>query len=146
MLKEGTKAPAFKAAASNGKEVTLSDFKNKKKVVLYFYPKDQTPGCITEAREFSLLVNEFANDDVRIFGVSPDSLESHMRFVEKEGIKFPLLVDENHSLASACGVWGTVYNKRVTFVVGKDGLVERVYHDVRPNGHSLCVLNDLNKL
>lgn len=113
--------------------------------VLYFYPKDMTPGCTTEAHEFSALAARFEGEGVKLFGVSPDSLASHEEFVRKENIRFPLLVDEGHKLAETLGVWGGTHNKRTTFVVGADGLIERAYHNVEPKDHGVCVLTDLLK-
>lgn len=140
----GSALPPFALVSTSGGTVTNTELLGSR-YVLYFYPKDETSGCTTEAREFSKLAGEFGIQNVRIFGVSPDSLESHEHFIAKEGITYPLLVDEGHAFAKACGVWGGLFNKRTTFVIGPDGLIERVYRDVKPEGHGVCVLEDLTK-
>jgi peroxiredoxin Q/BCP len=122
-------------------------------VVLYFYPKDMTSGCTTEAHEFSELVKTFASKKVFVFGVSPDSIESHKKFIEKDEITFSLLADVGHKVAEAYGVWveksmyGRAYMgiERSTFVIGTDGKLEQVYRKVNPEGHAVCVLNDIGK-
>jgi peroxiredoxin Q/BCP len=132
--------------------ITLSEFRGKR-VVLYFYPKDMTSGCTIEAHEFSELAKTFASKKVFIFGVSPDSIESHKKFIEKDAITFPLLADEGHKAAEAYGVWveksmyGRAYMgiERSTFVIGPDGKLEHVYRQVKAEGHAVCVLQDIKK-
>lgn len=143
-LDVGSALPPFALLSSAGGTVTNTDLLGSR-YVLYFYPKDETSGCTTEAHEFSKLAAEFAVQNVKIFGVSPDSLESHEHFIAKEGITYPLLVDEGHAFAKAAGVWGGLFNKRTTFVIGPDGLIERIYRDVKPEGHGVCVLEDMSR-
>jgi peroxiredoxin Q/BCP len=143
-LEVGSVFPSFALLSTEGGTIANADLLGSR-YVIYFYPKDETSGCTTEAHEFSKLAGEFGIQNVRIFGVSPDSLESHEHFIAKEGITYPLLVDEGHAFAKACGVWGGLFNKRTTFVVGPDGLIERIYRDVKPEGHGVCVLEDMSK-
>ncbi|HXK38151.1 MAG TPA: peroxiredoxin [Candidatus Paceibacterota bacterium] len=144
VLDVGSVFPSFALLSTEGGTTTNADLLGSR-YVMYFYPKDETSGCTTEAHEFSKLAGEFGIQNVRVFGVSPDSLESHEHFIAKEGITYPLLVDEGHAFAKACGVWGGLFNKRTTFVVGPDGLIERIYRDVKPEGHGVCVLQDIAK-
>ncbi len=144
VLDIGSPLPPFAMLSTNGGTLSLDELLGTR-FVLYFYPKDETSGCTTEAHEFSKLAAEFSLQGVAIYGVSPDSLESHEHFIAKEQIAFPLLVDEGHAFAKACGVWGGLFNKRTTFVVGPDGIIERIYRDVKPEGHGVCVLEDLSK-
>lgn len=149
-LQVGQFAPDFTLASTDGGEMKLSSLRGKR-VVLYFYPKDQTPGCTIEAHEFSSVAKKFQRSGVGVFGVSPDSIESHIKFIKKEGITFPLLSDEGHKAAERYGVWGekSMYGKkymgieRSTFVVGKTGKLEQVYRKVSPEGHAVCVLKDI---
>ncbi len=151
-LRVGSIAPNFSLPSTAGGMITLSEFRGKR-VVLYFYPKDMTSGCTTEAHEFSELAKTFAAKKVFIFGVSPDSIESHKKFIEKDKITYPLLADVGHKVADAYGVWveksmyGRAYMgiERSTFVIGPDGKLEHVYCKVSPEGHALCVLEDLSK-
>lgn len=143
-LGAGSVLPSFALLSTTGGTVSNIDLLGSR-YVIYFYPKDETSGCTTEAHEFSKLAGEFGIQNVKIFGVSPDSLESHEHFIAKEGITYPLLVDEGHAFAKACGVWGGLFNKRTTFVIGPDGLIERIYRDVKPEGHGVCVLEDMSR-
>lgn len=110
-----------------------------------------TPGCTIEAHEFSAVAKEFAKLGTRVFGISPDSVESHLKFIKKEGITFPLLADEEHKAALKFGVWGekSMYGKkymginRSTFVIGSDGKIEVIYRDVKATGHAVCVLGEV---
>ena len=123
------------------------------RVVLYFYPKDMTAGCTVEAHEFSVVAKEFRKQGTIVFGVSPDSIASHHKFIKKDKITFPLLSDEGHKVAEAYGVWvkKSMYGReymgieRATFVIGKDGRLEQVYRKVSPEGHAVCVLADVSK-
>jgi peroxiredoxin Q/BCP len=138
----GKKAPAFKLPASNGETVALGDFEGKT-VVLYFYPKDDTPGCTKEACDFRDSLKKFTRKDAVVLGVSPDSLKSHDRFIAKFDLPFVLLSDEDHKVAEAYGVWGekSMYGKtymgveRATFVIGPDGRVKAVFRKVKVDGH-----------
>jgi len=151
-LEQGMPAPDFTLPSTEGEEVTLSELKGKR-VVLYFYPKDMTSGCTVEAKEFSALAEKFTGKEIMLYGVSPDSIESHHKFIAKEHITFPLLADEDHKTAEAYGVWieKSMYGKkymgidRSTFVIGPDGKLEAVYTKVKPEGHAVCVLEDLGK-
>lgn len=151
-LRAGDRAPSFALASTEGRTVALSDLAGKT-VVLYFYPKDMTSGCTIEAHEFSALAKRFSGKQVRIYGVSPDSIPSHEKFIAKEAITFPLLADPDHRAAEAYGVWkeksmyGNTYMgiERTTFVIGPDGKIVRVYAKVKPEGHAVCVLEDLSK-
>lgn len=151
-LRVGSIAPSFSLPSTLGGMITLSEFRGKR-VVLYFYPKDMTSGCTVEAHEFSELAKTFASKKVFVFGVSPDSIESHKKFIEKDTITFPLLADVGHKAAEAYGVWveKSMYGRsymgieRSTFVIGTDGKLEQVYRKVSPEGHAVCVLEDLGK-
>ena len=151
-LRVGSLAPKFSLPSTAGGLIALSDFRGRR-VVLYFYPKDMTSGCTTEAHEFSAIAKKFAAKRAFVFGVSPDSIESHKAFIKKERITYPLLADEGHKVADAYGVWveksmyGQKYMgiERSTFVIGRDGRIEHIYRKVSPEGHAVCVLEDLGK-
>ncbi|WP_108670559.1 thioredoxin-dependent thiol peroxidase [Peribacillus acanthi] len=138
----GSKAPDFTLPASNGKNVSLTDFKGKH-VVLYFYPKDMTPGCTTQACDFKEFHESFAELDAVILGVSPDPLERHGKFIEKYGLPFLLLTDEDHQVAEAYGVWTLKKNfgkeymgiERSTFIIDKEGNLVKVWRKVKVKGH-----------
>jgi peroxiredoxin Q/BCP len=115
-------------------------------VVLYFYPKDDTPGCTVEGKEFRELRDQFTAFDCVIVGVSTDSVESHRAFAEKHGFPFTLLADQGGALADAFRVLDGRMAQRATFVLGRDGLVARVFHDVTPRGHAQRVLNFVRTL
>ena len=149
-IEEGEFAPDFTLSSSEGSTVTLSELRGKR-VVLYFYPKDLTPGCTTEAHEFSELAKKFQKKDVLIFGVSADSVARHKKFIEKEGITFPLLSDEGKEMLIAYGVWveKSMYGKkymgieRSTFIIDEEGKFAKIYRKVKPEGHAVCVLEDV---
>jgi len=148
-LKVGDKAPEFTLPASNGDTLSLSDYKGVKRVVLYFYPKDNTPGCTKEACSFRDYLEEIELENTVVLGVSGDSLKSHQKFIDKYGLNFPLLSDEDHSVAEAYGAWGekSMYGKtyfgmiRKTFVIGTDGRLEHVFHKVKAAGHGEEIKN-----
>ncbi len=150
-LAVGDFAPEFSLPSTMGTMVSLSALKGKK-VVLYFYPKDMTSGCTLEAKEFSSLVQKFSDEGILLFGISPDTIDSHHKFIEKEGITFPLLSDPEHFIASMYGVWvkKSMYGReymgieRSTFVVDPQGKLEAIYRKVSAAGHAVCVLNDLS--
>jgi len=124
-----------------GMSRTLADYSGRT-VVLYFYPKDDTPGCTVEGKEFRDLHDEFAALDVPILGVSTDSVETHRRFAEKHALPFPLLADVNGELARRFGVLGERgLAERVTFIIGPAGRLRRVFSNVAPRGHAREVLN-----
>ncbi len=144
--KVGDKAPDFKSVNQNGEAVSLSALKGQA-VVLYFYPKDSTPGCTVEACEFRDGYAKLKKKAV-LFGVSPDSAKSHAKFIEKFELPFDLIVDEDKAIAKAYGVWvkKSMYGReymgvaRTTFVIGKDGKIAQVFEKVTPKGHADQVL------
>lgn len=150
--KPGTKAPDFLLPDETGMVHRLSDYLGKT-FLLYFYPKDDTAGCTTEACNFRNDYGEYQKASVVILGVSPDSQKSHVKFKEKYHLPFPLLSDEGHKVCDAYGVWGPkemmgrkyegVY--RTTFLIGPDGLIKRVFENVKPDGHSKEILEGLKK-
>lgn len=140
--KVGSKAPAFKLSDDAGNIVSLSDFKGKK-VVLYFYPKDSTPGCTTEACDFRDNLNRLTKSGAVVLGLSADSVESHRKFKEKQGLNFPLLSDPDHKALDAYGVWQekSLYGRkfmgivRSTFIIDGDGKIAKVFPKVKVAGH-----------
>lgn len=141
-IETGSKAPDFKLPASNGEEVTLKDFKGKN-VVLYFYPKDMTPGCTTQACDFRDRHEDFKKQNTVILGVSPDPLARHDKFIEKHGLPFILLADEEHKVAELYDVWklkknfGKEYmgNERSTFIIDGEGNIAKEYRKVKVKDH-----------
>ncbi len=150
---EGSKAPAFSLPGSNGKTVKLSDLKGGP-VVLYFYPKDNTSGCTVEAQEFRDLDKEFKKAKTTVLGASPDSAESHCKFIEKQKLPFELLADADHAVAEKYGVWGekSMYGRkymgifRTTFLIDKSGKIAKVWRNVKPRGHAAAVLTEAMKV
>ena len=150
MVEEGAPAPDFELRTDEGETVKLSALRGKP-VVLYFYPKDDTPGCTTEACEFRDAYDRFREQGVEILGVSPDTEASHRKFKSKYGLPFTLLADPDHEVAEAYGVWkekrnyGKTYHgvERSTFVVDADGKVARAMRGIRPAGHAAQVLETL---
>ena len=151
-LEVGDKAPEFEALNQDGVKVALKDFIGKN-VVLYFYPKDNTPGCTTEACEFSANYDQFVKNDTVIIGVSPDSVKSHVGFIAKQNLKHILLSDEDKEISKLYGVWQVKKNYgkeylgivRSTFVIGKDGKIAKIYKSVKAKDHAAKVLADLAK-
>ena len=149
-LTVGKKAPAFSAQDQTGKTVSLADFAGKK-VVLYFYPKDDTPGCTTEACSFRDEHKAFTKKGAVVLGVSPDSAKSHTKFIEKFSLPFTLIADEGHKIAEAYGVWveksmnGKKYMgvERSTFVIDAQGKLSAIYRKVKPAEHTAEVLASL---
>jgi peroxiredoxin Q/BCP len=147
LLPVGRKAPAFSLKNAAGKTVKLSDFKGKK-VVLYFYPKDLTPGCTTEACGFRDDYTLLLQQGVEVLGVSADEVASHQKFVEKHSLPFPLLSDPDHAMIEKYGAWveKSMYGKkywgvaRITYVIDEDGRVAHVFPKVKPDGHSQEIL------
>lgn len=152
MIKEGSKAPDFTAVDQDGNKVKLSSFKGKKNVVLYFYPKDMTPGCTTEACDFRDLHNKFKH--TQVLGVSVDSPERHQKFIEKYELPFTLISDEDKKVVQKYGVWQEkkLYGKtfmgivRSTFLIDKEGVVRKVWPKVKVKGHAEEVLESLKEL
>lgn len=150
MIEEGRPAPTFELASDAGERVKLSDLRGSP-VVLYFYPKDDTPGCTTEACEFRDEYARFRQAGAVVLGVSPDDEASHVRFKEKYALPFTLLADPDHKVAEDYGVWveKTMYGKkrmgikRSTFVIDAEGNVARAMYGVKPEGHADEVLEAL---
>lgn len=136
----GKKAPGFTLPGSNGDEISLEQFKGNKNVVLYFYPKDNTPGWITEASEFRDHKKEFEDLDTVILGVSPDTMASHHKFIDKQGIDFILLSDREKKVIELYGVAKVVGLERTTFIIDKEGNLVKEYRKVKPKGHAIDVL------
>ena len=150
MVSEGSPAPDFDLAGDTGEHVKLSDLRGKP-VVLYFYPKDDTPGCTTEACEFRDAYDRFREQGVEILGVSPDTEASHQKFKSKYELPFTLLADPEHEVAEAYGVWkekrnyGKTYHgvDRSTFVIDAEGKVGRAMRGIKAAGHAAQVLETL---
>ena len=141
-LAVGTDAPAFTTKDTNGNTVSLSDFKGKT-VVLYFYPKDDTPGCTKHACSFRDARPEYQNKDIVVLGVSADDEASHQAFTEKYGLNFPLLADTDQTLIKAYDVEGGGYAKRVTYVIDGNGKIIHVDGTVNTTTHAQDVLSAL---
>jgi thioredoxin-dependent peroxiredoxin len=149
-LKINELAPAFDLPDENGKMHKLSDYFGKN-VVLYFYPKDDTPGCTLEACNFRDDYSLYANAGVVILGVSPDNVKSHQKFSAKYGLSFPLLADEGHMVCEKYGVWGRKkmmgreYDGvfRTTFLISPEGLIKKIYENVKPADHSKEIMVDI---
>jgi peroxiredoxin Q/BCP len=141
-LQVGQLAPDFTLPASNGEMVSLSDFRGKN-IVLYFYPKDMTPGCTTEACDFRDYHGKFSDLNAVILGVSTDSVERHKKFIEKYDLPFLLLADENHEVAEKYGVWKLKKNfgkeymgiERSTFIIDEEGKLVKEWRNVKVKGH-----------
>jgi peroxiredoxin Q/BCP len=150
MLKEGDEAPEIQVRTDTGESFRLSDLKGKR-VVLYFYPKADTPGCTTESCEFRDGIGAFAGKGVTVIGISPDNPEAQSKFKKKYDLPFTLLADEEKAAAQAYGVWKekNMYGKKVmgiertTFIIGPDGKIEKIYGKVKAEGHAAAVLADL---
>jgi len=150
MLKEGDKAPDIRLANDAGEPFKLSDLKGKR-VVLYFYPKADTPGCTVEACEFRDDVKAFAKKGAVVVGISPDKPAAQAKFKQKFDLPFTLLADEEKAAANAYGVWKekNMYGKkmmgieRTTFIIGTDGKIEKIYGKVKAKGHAADVLAGL---
>lgn len=150
MLNIGDKAPDFKLFAGDGREVSLSDFLGKK-VVLYFYPKDNTPGCTRQACAFSSLYGEFQRRGVEVIGVSRDSVSSHEKFAAKHGLNFILLSDPELEVIKVYGVWQEkkLYGKlglgvvRTTFIIDEEGKIEKIMSKVKPDTNAAEILAEI---
>jgi len=153
MVSEGEIAPGFTLKSDSGESISLSDFLGKK-VVLYFYPKDGTPGCTQEAKEFRDLAQEFEKEKAVVIGISKDSVQSHQRFKQNNNLPFTLLSDPEGKVLEAYGVWKerSLYGRtflgteRSTFLIDEEGRVVKVYRNVKPKGHAQVCLLDLSKL
>jgi len=146
-LKEGDVAPLFSVPTSGGGVVSLVDLKGKN-VILYFYPRDDTPGCTKEACAFRDNFAEFKKRGAVVLGVSPDSVKSHDKFIEKFKLPFTLLADVDKKIVEAYGVWGEkrfmgrkyLGTHRVTFLIGPDGKIKKIWPQVKPDEHAAEVL------
>jgi peroxiredoxin Q/BCP len=152
MIKEGNKAPDFSAADQNGNKIKLSSFKGKKSIVLYFYPKDMTPGCTSEACDFRDQFKKFKTTE--ILGVSIDPPERHQKFIEKYDLPFTLISDVDQKVVNKYGVWQEkkLYGRtfmgivRSTFIIDKSGVVRKIFPKVKVKGHIDEVLEALKEL
>ena len=152
MIEEGKKAPAFTLPGSGGERIRLSDFKGKT-VVLYFYPKDDTSGCTKQAIAFTESIDEFAGRDAAIIGVSPDSAESHDKFIAKHDLRVQLAADEDKKICEKYGVWveKSMYGRkymgveRTTFLINGAGKVVKVWRKVKVPGHAKAVLDAIDE-
>ncbi len=152
MLKEGDVAPAFSLENAESKQVSLKDFGGQT-VIIYFYPKDNTPGCTIEANDFSSLLDEFAAKNAVVIGISPDSAKSHQGFIQRHSLRHILLSDPDKAIASAYGAYAKkiMFGKEVmgivrsTFVV-KDGTIQKALYNVKVRGHAKKVLELLDSI
>ena len=142
-LSEGTKVPDFNLIDQNGATITLSSLSGKP-AVLYFYPKDETPGCTVEACEFRDIYSEFNKLDCNIYGISPDDANSHQKFIDNHSLPFTLLCDPDKKMIQEYGAWGekNMYGKksmgiiRSTFLIDKDGILLKKWTNVKAKGHA----------
>lgn len=154
MLQAQQMAPTFDTVNQDDKPVTLSDYQGKYNVVLYFYPKDDTPGCTIEANQFTELASDFAANNTVILGVSKDSCDSHQKFIEKFGLKLDLLADTSGELCDNYGVWQEKEKNgvkkmgivRSTFIIDKNGMIADVEYGVTAEGHAQLVLEKIKQL
>ena len=154
MINEQQAAPAFSVADENNNTISLADFAGSKNVVLYFYPKDDTPGCTIEANQFTQYIDEFAANDTIVLGVSKDDCQSHRNFIDKFSLKLTLLADTDGKLCDDYGVWQekekngvkTMGIVRSTFIIDKQGVVQSAEYGVNADGHALAVLEKVRKL
>jgi len=154
MLKTNQTAPAFSSKNQDDQLLELSSFKGIKNVVLYFYPKDDTPGCTIEANDFTKLANEFAALDTVVIGVSKDSCASHTDFIKKYSLNLELLADESGELCESYGVWQEKEKNgvkkmailRSTFIITKEGLLAEAMYGVSHEGHAQAVLEKIQQL
>jgi len=149
-LTKGVKAPDFSGKNQNGNTISLSDFKGKK-IILYFYPKDNTPGCTAEACNLNDHYDEFIKKGFVIIGVSPDNEHSHTKFIGKYGLKFNLIADTDKTILKAYGAWGMkkMYGKeyegvlRTTYIIDENGRIEHVFTRVDTKNHTQQILSEL---
>jgi peroxiredoxin Q/BCP len=148
MLKEGSRAPAFSTKDAEGKKVSLKDYRGEK-VVLYFYPKDDTPGCTKEACSFRDAFSDFKKRGIKVLGVSPDNESSHQKFAAKYKLPFTLLTDTDHTIADSYGVYGEkkfmgrtyMGVRRTTFLIDEQGKIKKIFAKVKPDEHAREVLD-----
>jgi peroxiredoxin Q/BCP len=154
MLETGQPAPDFTSINQDGDNISLAQYRGQKNVVLYFYPKDDTPGCTIEANEFTALIDEFSKVDTVILGVSKDSCEKHQKFIKKHGLKVELLADTGGELCELYGTWGErkfmgrtyMGIGRSTFVIDKQGALVEVNYKVKAKGHAQAILELVQNL
>ncbi|MDH5712092.1 MAG: peroxiredoxin [Gammaproteobacteria bacterium] len=154
MLEKNQPAPVFSTPNQHNKIVNLSDYVGSKNVVLYFYPKDDTPGCTIEANEFTTLASEFAAADTVVIGVSKDSCASHQAFIDKFGLKVDLLADTSGEVCEAYGVWQEKEKNgvkkmgivRSTFIINRQGNLEEALYGVTAEGHAQAMLDRVRTL
>jgi len=154
MLEKNQTAPAFSSLNQRNEMINLSDYKDNNNVVLYFYPKDDTPGCTIEANQFTELASEFAKVNTVVLGVSKDSCESHQAFIDKFALKVDLLADTSGELCDAYGVWQEKEKNgvkkmgivRSTFVINKEGVLVDVIYGVTADGHAQEILDKVSQL
>lgn len=154
MIRVQQAAPAFSTVDQNNNPVRLADFAGKKNVVLYFYPKDDTPGCTIEANQFTQYINEFSEHDTVVYGVSKDTCDSHVDFINKFDLKVGLLADTSGALCNAYGVWQEKERNgkksmgivRATFIIDKSGIIRFAEYGVSPEGHALAILEKIKVL
>jgi peroxiredoxin Q/BCP len=150
-LKKGDKAPWFEGLNQDGKTLSINDFIGKK-LILYFYPKDNTPGCTAESCNLNDNYQMWLDQGFEIVGVSPDSVQSHKKFAEKFGLRFNLIADENKTMLEAYGAWGEkkMYGKsymgvlRTTYVIDEAGIITEVFEKVDTKGHTSQIIKALN--
>jgi peroxiredoxin Q/BCP len=150
MLEAGNAFPDFALHNQDGKTIKLSDFRGRW-LVVYFYPKDDTPGCTIQGKSFTASKSEFDDAGIGVVGVSQDGVASHKSFCDKFGFSIDLLADTGADLLKACGVGqseykGTMYWDRTTFVVNPSGVVNKVYEKVNPQGHERVLLEDIKQI
>ena len=156
-IEPGITAPDFELIANNGRTMNLSYYWGRKNVVLYFYPKDDTPGCVTEACGFREVMDDLFECDTIVLGISPDNMSAHQKFIAKYYLPFLLLSDPNKDACNKYGVWGekSMYGKkymgvlRTTFIIGKDGKILKIFEKVKPAEHGkevLAYVKTLNRL
>ena len=154
MLQSNQPAPDFRAPNQHHRPVALADFRGKQHVVLYFYPKDDTPGCTIEANQFTALASEFAKYDAVVIGVSKDSCASHQAFIDKYGLQLDLLADTNGELCQHYGVWQEKEKNdvkkwgivRSTFIIDKNGTLREAFYGVNADGHAQAMLERVRQL
>ncbi|MDH5407424.1 MAG: peroxiredoxin [Gammaproteobacteria bacterium] len=154
MLNKNQSAPLFSTPNQHGETINLADFKANKNVVLYFYPKDDTPGCTIEANQFTALMGEFDKADTVVLGVSKDNCDSHQAFIDKFGLKVDLLADTSGELCEAYDVWQEKEKNgvkkmgivRSTFIIDKEGMLVEALYGVSPEGHAQAMLERVQQL
>lgn len=154
MLEVGQQAPEFSVLDDADFEARLVDYKGNRNVLLYFYPKDDTPGCTIESKQFTTLINEFTAQETVIYGISKDDVASHKNFIEKYNLEIGLLADTDGKMCGDYGVWQEKEKNgktvmgivRSTFFIDKEGVLKIVEYGVRPDGHALAMLEKIKQL